>query len=90
MGSSIQDVVKLKDILNKTFEMKDLGVIEDYIGINVCENINEGAIYLNQTQYLNHILTKYGMQDCKPINTPLDFNADLSILKSTNVDEKYH
>lgn len=42
-----------------------------------------------QTQYLRQILTKFGMADCKSISTPIDFNADFTLLKDSKPNEKY-
>lgn len=39
------------------------------------ENI-DSDIYLSQTKYINRILSKYGMSDCRPVKTPIIIGED--------------
>eukprot|EP00253_Pinus_taeda_P022609 PITA_22609 len=39
---------------------------------------NEGGIFLSQTKYLKQILKKYGMEDSKPVCTPMVTGCSLS------------
>eukprot|EP00253_Pinus_taeda_P028609 PITA_28609 len=39
---------------------------------------NEGGIFLSQTKYLTQILKKYGMEDAKPVCTPMVTRCNLS------------
>ena len=36
------------------------------------------CIFLSQARYLKKILKKYGMEDCKPMSTPMVTGCDLS------------
>ena len=70
VGSNREDIASLKSKLNNAFDMKDLGELRYFLGIEViCTN--EG-IWLSQRQYALDMLTKYGMAKCKPITMPLD------------------
>eukprot|EP00253_Pinus_taeda_P030413 PITA_30413 len=42
------------------------------------QNLNEGDIFLSQTKYLKKILKKYGMEDVKPVCTPMVTGCSLS------------
>lgn len=67
----------LKASLMKVFEMKDLGEAENCIGLYIRDKEN-CHIYLDQQKYVNEILSKFGMADCKPVSTPIDPNQKLS------------
>lgn len=61
---------QMEEIINhlkNKFRMKDLGRINNFIGIRICQNDN--SIALDQSIYLSKLLRKFGMQDCKPRQT---------------------
>ena len=53
---------------------KDLGELPWFLGIEF--KCVDGGIEMNQTKYLEKILSKCGMMDCKPRATPCDFGAN--------------
>lgn len=65
----------MKIQLSKVFDMKDLGNLRDFLGLEVgCTS--KGRILSQQKQTL-YILAKFGMTDSKPIDTPAEVNAKL-------------
>lgn len=88
LGTNLNEVEKLKTTLKKNFYMKDLGVISQYLGVDVKQDLNNGVTELSQINYLKKVLYEYGMQDCKPTNTPVEYNIDLNSLKSEISDIK--
>ena len=48
--------------------MKDLGKLSWFLGTNF--KCNEDSIEMGQTQYIDKILSKFKMTDCKPKSTP--------------------
>lgn len=65
IASSSEDLMKsLKLKLNKRFNMKDLGELSSFIGIDF--NITEDGISMPQSRYLINILKKFGFDQCKP------------------------
>eukprot|EP00253_Pinus_taeda_P003483 PITA_03483 len=65
---------KCKRELASKFEMKDLGLMHYFLGLEVWQK--PGEIFLSQGKYVVKILERFGMVDCKPVTTPmeLDFN----------------
>ena len=61
----------MKGLLRSQFDMKDLGVLHYFLGIEVI------CIWLSQCKYVLYMLQKYGMANCKPILTLLDSNLKL-------------
>ena len=76
VGDRDVEIEKVKGLLMQYFEMKDLGELHYFLGIEVIRT-SEG-IWLSQRQYALDMLSKYGMADCKPISMPLDVNAKMS------------
>ena len=48
--------------------MKDLGKLSRFLETDF--KCNEDSIEMRQTQYINKILSKFKMTDCKPKSTP--------------------
>jgi len=70
------DIFDLKKLLKQKFEMKDLGELHYFIGIEVIQSPK--GIRLLQRQYALNKLSEYGMTGCKPISIPLEQNVKLS------------
>lgn len=88
LGTSQKEVDKLKDVLSENFSMKDLGIISQYLGINIKQNLKEGFTELNQEKYLQCVLKRFDMQDCNSISTPLENNLDVKSLTCKDSDPK--
>jgi hypothetical protein len=75
-GDSNVDISNLKKLLKQEFEMKDLGELRYFLGIEVIQSPK--GIWLLQRQYALNKLFEYGMTRCKPISIPLEQNVKLS------------
>jgi hypothetical protein len=58
--------------LTSEFEMKDLGLMHYYLGLEVWQK--SGEIFLGQGKYIITILQRFGMMDCKSMATPMVTN----------------
>ncbi|KAJ8068192.1 hypothetical protein OCU04_003762 [Sclerotinia nivalis] len=56
--------------LKKHFDLKDLGPIKDYLGIQIERKAD--CLKLHQSEYTKKILARFGMQDSHPVSTPMD------------------
>jgi len=74
-------IQECKKILATDFEMKDLGLMHYYLGLEVWERPVE--IYLGQVKYIIKLLHKFGMMDSKLMVTPMITN--LKKLRSSNL-----
>eukprot|EP00253_Pinus_taeda_P007301 PITA_07301 len=63
-------------VMQKEFEMSLLGELTYFLGLQIQQK--EGGIFLSQTKYLKQILKKYGMEDGKPVCTPMVTGCSLS------------
>jgi hypothetical protein len=75
-GDNEKEVEHVKRLLKQKFDMKDLGELKFFLGIEVIR-MAEG-IWLSQRQYALDMLSKYGMGGCKPIFVPLNQNGKLN------------
>ena len=62
-------IVGCKRELASEFEMKDLGLMHYFLGLEVWQRSNE--ILLSQGKYNVEILQRFWMMDCKSMTTPM-------------------
>ena len=70
-----EEIKKLKGGLFTEFEMKDLGRLKYFLGIEVLRS--HSGIFICQRKYILDLLTETGMLDCKPAETPMMINQKL-------------
>jgi hypothetical protein len=83
-GKDMANINDLKAQLNKEYEMKDLGELNYFLGIQVHRDKERKIIHISQSGYNRTILERYGMQTSKPANVPLSSGARLT--KATATD----
>ena len=74
-GTDQDGIQKLKQHLFSHFQIKDLGKLKYFPGIEVPQS--NSRVVISQRKYTLNILTDTGMLDCKPIDTPMDPNVKL-------------
>ncbi|RVX06515.1 Retrovirus-related Pol polyprotein from transposon RE1 [Vitis vinifera] len=84
-GNDMEELQNLKKYLSEEFEVKDLGNLKYFLGMEVARSRKE--IVVSQRKYILDLLKETGMLGCKPIDTPMDSQKKLGIEKeSTPVD----
>src|SRR5271155_5336503 len=83
-GKDLNSVNDLKARLNEEYEMKDMGELKYFLGIQVHRDRERKIIHISQPGYNRTILERFGMQDSKPASTPLSNGARLT--KATMAD----
>ena len=68
-------IVDTKRKLAVEFEMKDLGMMHYFLGMEVWQNAD--GIFLGQGKYVVDILKIFRMMDCKAMTTPMASNLKL-------------
>ena len=58
-------------MLSKNFDMKDLGEASFVLGIEIHRNCSRGLLGLSQRAYVDRILERFNMQQCKPGIAPV-------------------
>ena len=73
-GSNTDVLKKAKGSLMMRFKMKDLGVLSWILGIQFkCEN---DCIEMSQSKFVEKILERFNMSDCKPKAVPCKLGAN--------------
>ena len=69
-----------KQLLSQRFKMTDMGQLLWFLGIEFV--INKDCVMMKQTSYMRTILTKFNMENCKPVSTPFEKMSNDSNSKS--------
>ncbi|XP_021855375.2 uncharacterized mitochondrial protein AtMg00810-like [Spinacia oleracea] len=75
-GSNVATISALKDHLHQTFNIKDLGLLHFFLGIEVSK-IGDGY-NLTQKKYTKELLLDYELDVTKPVVTPFPLNLKLT------------
>jgi len=81
-------LLQIKEELSQKFEMKDLGELHFFLGMEVQRNRDEKFLRINQIKYVKEILKRFWMEDCKPIRVPLDPKVKLQKNVNGNDESK--
>ncbi|TMC14556.1 MAG: DDE-type integrase/transposase/recombinase, partial [Chloroflexi bacterium] len=90
LGKDLDSINKIKAELRNEFEMKDLGELKYFLGMQVTRDRVQRRLHLSQEGYTREILNRFGMQDSKPVSTPIATGTALQKSISTDclVDQK--
>lgn len=69
-GNDVEEGKALQSYLSKEFEMKDLGPLKFFLGIEVSRSIK--GIFLSQRKYTLDLLEETGMSTCQPTDTLIE------------------
>jgi len=75
-GDDAIEIGRIKDNLSEKFEVKDLGQLKYFLGIEVARS--QKGIFLSQRKYVLDLLSETHMLACRPVSTPIDPNHKLS------------
>jgi hypothetical protein len=85
-GDHEEEIKRLKSLLAKEFEIKDLGNLKYFLGMEVARS--KKGISVSQRKYVLDLLKETGMLGCKPSETPMDATVKLgNFEKGTPVDK---
>lgn len=88
--SDMNMINKLQSNLDYEFEMSDLGSLHFVFGVHFERDKGSYTITMHQRSYIEGILERFGMEDCKPIGTPLDVKTSLVKLSEEEYEEELH
>ncbi|CAM8885096.1 unnamed protein product [Rhodiola kirilowii] len=76
-GTSTSQIDKVKAYIHVEFQIKDLGYLKYFLGIEVARS--SSGIFINQRQYVLDLLSEVGLLACKPSSTPMDIKQKLAL-----------
>ncbi len=74
-GDDSKEISSLQEQLATEFEMKNLGGLKYFLGIEVARS--KQGICLSQRKYILDLLSEVGLLECKPADTPIVQNHKL-------------
>ncbi len=66
---------EFKKAMMKEYEMTDLGLMKYFLGIQVRQRKREN--FISQEKYIENLLKKFNISNCKPMTTPMAMNEKL-------------
>ena len=75
-GDDLSGIQELKDFLNQQFEMKDLGHLSYFLGLEITHSTD--GLYITQVKYASDLLSRAGLTDSKTVDTPVELNVHLT------------
>ncbi|GKA84912.1 retrovirus-related pol polyprotein from transposon TNT 1-94 [Tanacetum coccineum] len=76
-GSTCQDLCDdFSKIMHDEFEMSMMGELNFFLGLQIKQL--EDGIFFNQSKYIKEMLKKFGLEDSKPIKTPMSSETKLT------------
>jgi hypothetical protein len=71
------------------FEMSMIGELSYFLGLQIKQMKN--GTFVSQGKYIKDMIKKFGLQDAKPMSTPMGTNDQLGVDASGNmVDQKQY
>ena len=74
-GNDEEEIQKLKGFLAREFEIKDIGGLKYFLGMEIARSKN--GLSVSQRKYTIDLLRETRMLDCKPAETPMDHTTKL-------------
>ena len=68
---------KTKESLAARFKMKNLGKLHYCLGISIQHDEEKWCLWMDQRQYIQSLLKRYGLSQAKMATTPVDINVKL-------------
>lgn len=76
-SSSIEMIARTKSDLKTRFKMTDSGKCAFVLGIELVDN-DDGSVTMCQRLYVDDVLKRFGMSDCKAVVSPTDISSRLN------------
>lgn len=72
IGPNLNEIVAVKRSLAGEFEMTDIGDVKNFLGMRIERDIEQRYMRISQRVFLEGLLRRFNMQECKPISTPIE------------------
>lgn len=86
IGDDNPKLERLKKALTREFEIKDLGPLKYFLGMEFARS--KKGIFISQKKYILDLLREIGLLECKGAKTPLEPNLKLQPTSPVEVIDK--
>lgn len=83
--SSRKEKTNIVECLNKTFQMKDMGELHYFLGIEVHMNRAKGQMVLSHHRYSAGVLAKFGVTNCRVAPTPMSTGCHKNLCRQSRM-----
>ena len=81
IGSTVASISAIKTALHNAFEMSDLGLLKQFLGLEIEQNFD--GIMVTQSKYISDLLFNFNMAECGSVPFPLLLGINLEEGKIT-------
>ena len=67
-----QSVDLVKKQLDTRFNIKHMGELKEYLGMQIVRNKDEHTIQINQSRYIKQLLQQLGLENCSSVKSPME------------------
>ncbi|TPX52537.1 DNA-directed DNA polymerase [Powellomyces hirtus] len=85
---SMVQINHIKTELSKQIKMTDMGVLGLVLGVEITRDRPSRRLWLSQKHYLQKMLASFGMDNCKPVSTPMETSTRLTKAMEPQSDEE--
>lgn len=78
--------IRVKDEISQHFETKDLGKVKLFCGFEITRDRSARTITVGQERYNQIILERFGLENARPVTTPMAMNLQLEKLDNPTID----
>ena len=75
-GDDLSGIQELNNFLSQQFEMKDLGHLSYFLGLEITNST--AGLYITQAKYASELLSQAGLTDSKTVDIPVKLNVHLT------------
>jgi hypothetical protein len=79
IGNNKEVIQDVKTQLSSKFDMKDLGASNFILGMEIKRDQKKRKLWLNQRKYVQKILQRFNMQECKLVKVPIPVGVKLFV-----------
>ncbi|KAF8720239.1 GAG-pre-integrase domain, partial [Rhizoctonia solani] len=79
LAPSPKTMSSTKLILSAAFQLKDLGEVKQILGLEINRDREKGTTRLLQRKYVHNLLLELGLENCKPIYSPMESALQLPV-----------
>lgn len=88
-GKNSNAIADIKRKLSEHFEMKDLGKVSSYLGIEINFDVGKRIMTLSQERYIESLAIKYNVTNSKLFDTPMEMNLKLEKAEMPDPNVKF-
>ena len=83
---TLQHVKDFKATMASRYKVTDLGEAHQFLGLHIFRDRSKKTIHITQSHYIERMLTRFDMSDCRPAYTPFAAGTTLTANTANDAD----